>query len=523
MTHTESLAKPATPGSDQPLLSVANVSKSFGGVKAVTSVDFEVAAGEVHALVGENGAGKSTLMKIIAGVLVPDEGQIEFGGETRSFRTVADAEKAGIVMVPQEIEMFDNLSLAENLYVGRSRPRRGPFVDWQAMTARTKEVFGRLGLDVDPRASAKDLSVATRQLALIARGLIGEARLILMDEPTSSLTDTEAAKLSEIIRDLTVKGVGVVYVSHKVDEIFAVSDRYTVLRDGELIGRRSTSASTPGELVHMMVGRPLEELYTRTSRQRGRTVLKTEGLTRTGEYEDISLVVHAGEVVALAGLIGAGRTEVAETIAGIRTADSGTIEVDGKQVSPRSPRAAQRAKIAYLPEERRSQGLILPFSIEDNISFGALDLISRFGFLSRAQERKIAKRYFEALGIRGGGPQTPVANLSGGNQQKVLIGKTLARSPRLILMDEPTRGVDVGAKSDIYRIIDDLAAAGNGVLLISSEMAEVLAIADRIVVMREGSVAVEFDREEATQHRLMAAASGGDEDQSGTPSQGSEL
>src|SRR5215210_5308619 len=486
-----------------------NVTKHFGGVTAVEDVDFDLRPGEAHALVGENGAGKSTLMKMVHGLYAPDEGTLEVGGEAVEFSSPRDAEAAGIAMIPQELDLFPELSVTENLFVGRHRPRtRWGTLDRATMRAEARERLRSLGVDLDVTTTVKGLSAANQQIVAIARALVGEARAVVMDEPTASLTEREVQQLFRIISELTSGGVGVVYISHRLDEIFAISDRITVLRDGHHITTAPTDELDAEELVRLMVGRPLNELFTRSPHSPGEVALEVRGLGRAGEFEGVDLVVRRSEIVGLSGLVGAGRSEVAQCIFGIRPPEAGEIRVDGEDVRIHSPQAAMERGIFYVPEERRSQGLILPFSIKNNITLSILDRISRFGFVPRA-ERQTADRFAKDLSIRGAQLSDPVSRLSGGNQQKVVLAKSLAREPSILLLDEPTRGIDVGAKSEIYRLIDDLAKEGKAILLISSELEEVLSMSDRIVVMREGRVTGEFKREVATQENVMTAATGG--------------
>jgi ABC-type sugar transport system ATPase subunit len=494
-----------------PVFRLDGVTKRFGGVVAVEDVAFDLRPGEVHALVGENGAGKSTLMKIVDGLYGPDGGTLQVGGEAASFSSPRDAEASGIAMIPQELDLFPELTVAENLFVGRKRPRTGwGGLDWETMRGEARKRLDELGVGLDATSAVKRLSTAEQQIVAIARALVGEARAVIMDEPTSSLTERETRQLFGIIEDLTAEGVGVVYISHRLEEIFEISDRVTVLRDGHHIKTAPASELDAEELVRLMVGRPLNELFTRSQSSPGETVLEVRGLTRDGEFEDVDLALRRGEILGLAGLVGAGRTELAQSIFGIRHPDSGGIFVDGEEARIRSPQTAMERGIFYVPEERRSQGLILPFSIKNNITLSILDRISRLGFVSRS-ERGIADRFVEELSIRGAEVSDPVYRLSGGNQQKVVVAKSLAREPNVLLLDEPTRGVDVGAKSEIYRLMDDLAKEGKAILLISSELEEVLSMADRVLVMREGRISGEFSRREATQESVMTAATGGTE------------
>jgi ABC-type sugar transport system ATPase subunit len=494
-----------------PVFRLEGVTKRFGGVVTVEDVAFDLRPGEVHALVGENGAGKSTLMKMVDGLYGPDEGTLEVGGEAASFTSPREAEAAGIAMIPQELDLFPELSVAENLFVGRKRPRTGwGGLDWETMRGEARKRLDDLGVGLDATSAVKRLSVAEQQIVAIARALVGEAQAVIMDEPTSSLTERETRQLFGIIEDLTAEGVGVVYITHRLEEIFEISERITVLRDGHHIKTAPATELDAEELVRLMVGRPLNELFTRSQSSPGETVLEVRGLTREREFEGVDLALRRGEILGLAGLVGAGRTELAQSIFGIRHPDSGEIFIDGEEARIHSPQAAMERGIFLVPEERRSQGLILPFSIKNNITLSILDRISRFGFVSRS-ERGIADRFMGELSIRGAEVSAPVNRLSGGNQQKVVVAKSLAREPNVLLLDEPTRGVDVGAKSEIYRLMDDLAKEGKAILLISSELEEVLSMADRVMVMREGRISGEFSRREATQESVMTAATGGTE------------
>jgi rhamnose transport system ATP-binding protein len=448
-------------------------------------------------------------MKMVHGLYEPDEGTLEVGGEVVEFSSPRDAESAGIAMIPQELDLFPELSVTENLFVGRHRPRTGwGGLDRNAMQAEARRRLGSLGVDLDVTTTVKRLSAANQQIVAIARALVGEAKAVVMDEPTASLTERETQQLFGIISDLTSSGVGVVYISHRLEEIFAISDRITVLRDGHHITTRPASELDAEELVRLMVGRPLNELFTRSTSSPGEVALEVRGLGRSGEFEGVDLAVRGGEIVGLSGLVGAGRSELAQSIFGISPPEEGEILIDGEEVRVSSPQSAMERGIFYVPEERRSQGLILPFSIKNNITLSILDRISRFGFVPRT-ERQTADRFARELSIRGANISDPASRLSGGNQQKVVLAKSLAREPRILLLDEPTRGIDVGAKSEIYRLIDDLAKEGKAILLISSELEEVLSMSDRIVVMREGRVTGEFERGEATQEDVMTAATGG--------------
>jgi ABC-type sugar transport system ATPase subunit len=491
------------------LVRLDGITKSFGAVIAVDDVNFDLRHGEVHALVGENGAGKSTLMKVLAGVTRPTAGTVRIGDQEVEFSGPHDAETAGIAMIPQELELFDELTVAENMYVGRSRPRR-PWgaIDTGTMRKEARRVFAALGVDINPTDAVKHLSTANRQLVAIARALLGDAAAVIMDEPTAALSIQEAERLFQVIRDLTSHGVGVIYISHRLEEIFEISNRITVMRDGRHIRTDDVANLTEYDLVKLMVGRPLDQFFARDHKVSGEVLLELRDFARHGAFQDVNLTVRKGEVVGLAGLIGAGRTELAHAIFGMAPATGGEMLLDGRPVRIGSPKAALAHGIAYVPEERRSQGLILPFSSTQNISFSTLKRLSRNGFLNFREERQVASEFGEKLGIKGAPLDAPVTRLSGGNQQKVVVAKALLQDPALLVLDEPTRGVDVGAKSEIYRLINDLAAEGKAVLLISSELIEILSMSDRVYVMRDGTIAAQFAHEDASEETLLAAATG---------------
>jgi ABC-type sugar transport system ATPase subunit len=493
----------------EPICALRDVGKSFGGVFACRHVDLEVMPGEVLALTGENGAGKSTSMKCLVGLYPPTEGHVEVAGRRVDLKSPRDGDALGIAMIPQELDLFAELSIVENLYVGRDWPRtRWGGFDWAEMRRRARETLAGLGVDFDVMAPVKRLSAANGKLIEIARALMRNARVVVMDEPTAALTDREVVRLFAIIRDLKARGISVIYISHRLDEIFAIADRIAVLRDGALLRTDRAEAFDKATLVQLMVGRPLEQLFARQPHPPGEAILEVRNLSRRGAFTDVSFTLHRGEVLGIAGLIGAGRSELAEAIYGIMPADGGEILVRGRAVAIRRVADALALGIGHLPEERRSQGLILSFSIARNISFSSLGRFTRLGFLRRRAERRFAEEAARRLTVVGADVSAPVASLSGGNQQKVVIAKTLARQPEIVILDEPTRGVDVGAKSQIYRIIDQLAGEGRAILLISSEMNEVLSMSDRILVMHEGRLVRTFARNEFSANAIGAAAAG---------------
>jgi len=494
--------------SERVLCRLAGIGKHFAGAWACRGVDLMVHAGEVHAVLGENGAGKSTLMKLLHGVYQPDEGVIEVDGRECRFASPRDAETAGIAMIPQELDLFPDLSVCENLYIGRTRPRTrfGAF-DWAAMRREARSVFEKLGIAMDVRAPVRSLSSASAQMVEIARALIRDARVVLMDEPTAALSQQEADRLFAIVRDLCARGVGVVYITHRLEEVFENAERVTVMRDGARVHTGPSRELDTHSLVQHMVGRPLQKFFHRTARSPGHMALSVQGLTRRGAFADVSFELRRGEIVGLAGLIGAGRSELAQAIFGIGPADSGDIVVNGRPVKIDTAATALKHGIAYLPEERRSQGLHLSYSSPWNIVFGNLGALTRSGLVMAGRERAAAAQYQSMFSIRGDMRQ-PVGGLSGGNQQKVLLSKLLFQKPDIIMLDEPTRGVDVGARAEIYRIIDELANAGKAILMISSELNEVLSMADRILVMYRGRLSGPFQGPDFSARQIGFATAG---------------
>ena len=497
------------------LLQLRGITKRFPGVLALDGVDFALTAGEVHALVGENGAGKSTLIKIISGVHQPDAGRIDYLGTPVTFPTPRAAADRGITVIYQEVALFPDLTVLENLYVG-AYPRRpllrhsgrGRRVDWMAMRARAQDVAASLGVKLDLEAPVHRLSAAQQQLVEIARALLRDARVIIMDEPTGPLTQQDAARLFSLIRQLRSRGVGIIYISHRLEEIFEVADRLTVLRDGRRIVAMPVGETTREMLIHHMVGRTLDTLYPHTARQTGPPVLEVEGLGTSGALTDVSFTLGRGEILGLAGLVGSGRTTLARAIFGIVPPERGRIRLDGVDARIAHAGRARELGIAYVPEERQRQGLVLPFSVSENLSLVILRRLSRLGFINHASERTVAHDVVRRLDIRTPGIGVPAATLSGGNQQKVVVGKWLAAQPRVLIMDEPTRGVDVGAKAEIHRLMSELAGRGLAILLISSELPELLGMSDRIMVMHRGRIAGELSRDQATQEKIMAMATG---------------
>jgi len=499
--------KPSVREAAAPALAAVGVSKHFGVVRALDDVTLAVRSGEILALVGENGAGKSTLVRIFEGVYRPDQGALTAGGAPQAFRSPSDAHALGIRVIHQEPDIVPDLSIAENLFLGDFRRIHGVFLDRADLARRTRQMLAEFGLEKDlgPWIRAGDLGPAQRQLMEIMRALRGGLRVLALDEPTSSLTEEEAQRLFRVVRRLRDDGVGIVYISHRMREVRDLADRVAVLRDGRLVAERRTAEFPESEIVQAMVGRPIADLYERGARRRGEAVLSVRGLT-TKRVRDVSFDVHSGEVVGLAGLVGAGRSELAEAIFGHDRMLAGSVAVRGRTIRLRSPADAIAAGIGFAPEDRKSQALLLMRSVKDNISLAVPDLISRFDFVDPGAERRIATEFADRLRIRTPSLDAAVSNLSGGNQQKVVLGRWLARRPKVLILDEPTRGIDVGAKAEIYRLIAELAGEGIALLVISSEMPELLGMADRILVMAGGRLVAELDREAANEERILSLA-----------------
>jgi rhamnose transport system ATP-binding protein len=491
-----------------PLLSLEHAEKSFGAVHALEDGIVDLYGGEVHGLVGENGAGKSTLVKILAGVHRPDAGRLVLDGHEAIFDNAKQSQEAGIAIIFQEPTLFPDLSVAENIFVGMQPLRRFRRIDSRRMRRDAAAIFEQLGVTLDPDRVARGLSIADQQLVEIAKALTTNARVIVMDEPTAALTTTEVDQLFGIVEALRSRGNAVLFVSHRLEEIFAVCQRVTVMRDGRHILTHPTGELSVQSVIRAMVGRDMDALFPKVAAERGPVVLTVDRLTREGAFTDVSFEVRRGEIVALAGLVGAGRTEVARAIFGIDRWDAGSVEVDGRRLKPGSPTAAMAAGVGLVPEDRRQQGLVMDFSIERNIALASLERVRRAGVIPRGAERRFAKDWALRLQLKYSKLTSPVWTLSGGNQQKVVLAKWLARRPSLLIVDEPTRGIDVGTKAEVHRLLSELAARGVAVLMISSELPEVLGMADRILVLFEGRVTREFTRDEATEDAIMQAATG---------------
>ena len=491
-----------------PILRFEGVSKRFPGVQALSDVSFDIAAGECHAIMGENGAGKSTLGKIVAGLYQADGGRVLLDGKPTAFRGPLDAAAAGIRIVHQELAFCPNLSVAENLCLGATPNRRGR-VQWRIMADRAKEMLQSVGLALDPWTPMSALSTAQEQLCQIAVAVQGRARIIIMDEPTSSLSAGETETLFAILDRLRTAGVTILYVSHRLEEIRRLCDRVTVLRDGRFVETLVTAETTTDAIVQRMVGRPIADYFPAHAAQSpGDVLLAVQNLSGPGGFRDVSLTVRAGEIVGLAGLVGAGRSEVARAVFGVDKISTGVVTVAGQPVTIRAPRDAIAAGVGLLPEDRKRQGLVLTMNCRENFSLAMLGQWLKRRLLDRRRERAETRDYFAKLRVKTPAIDADIAGLSGGNQQKIALAKWLARQCRVLILDEPTRGVDVGAKAEIHALIDDLAAQGRGVLLISSDLPEVLNLSTRVVVMAGGRVAGELPRGQATQERVMKLMAG---------------
>jgi ABC-type sugar transport system ATPase subunit len=487
-------------------VSLQHITKAFAGLKVLIDVSFDVRPGEVHALLGENGAGKSTLIKVMAGLHRPDEGEILVNGKSVSFASPREAHNAGIATVHQELLLFPELTVAENIFLGQTPKRAAGLLDWPRMRKRARELLNSLDshdLDIDARVGA--LSVANRQRVEIARALSQDARVVIMDEPTAALAEADVKRLMDIVRRLKARGVAIVYVSHRMPEIFELADRVSVLRDGHHVGTCEVSDVDEGKLVSMMVGRAIDRLYPAKHGESGGVVLALEDVSHRNIVKNVSLKLRRGEILGLAGLVGSGRTELALTIFGITPATSGVILLDGKPVKIASPDHARDLGIAYIPEDRGSQGLIKSETIAENVALANLKHLMRGIFVDSGKVMAAARNAIKQFGIRARGPSQLVRQLSGGNQQKVVLAKWLATDPRILIMDEPTRGIDVGAKAEIHQLMRKLAGEGMAILMISSELPEVLGMSDRILVMNSGRIVAGFDKPDATPEAVGAA------------------
>jgi rhamnose transport system ATP-binding protein len=495
-------------GAPRPVLVLSHAAKSFGAVHALLDGSIELYPGEVHALVGENGAGKSTLVKILAGVYQPDAGALLVDGQEVTLHGPAMARAAGIAVIYQEPALFPDLSVAENMFIGRQPLQAGRRIDRRAMRAEAAAIFARLGVQLDPARVARGLSIADQQVVEIGKAISLEARIIVMDEPTAALSAAEVNRLFDVVRALRAAGAAVLFISHRIEEIFAICQRVTVMRDGRQVLTRELDGLVAGDLVRAMVGRDLAERPAETHDKPGEPLLNVERLTREGVFIDISFTVRAGEIVALAGLVGSGRSEVARAVFGIDRYDAGAVTVRGRRLRRGSPTTAMAAGVGFVPEDRRQQGLVMDMSVQQNVALASMHRLRRAGIIRAAAERALASDWATRLKLKYGRLTDPVSMLSGGNQQKVVLAKWLARKPMLLIVDEPTRGIDIATKAEVHHLLSQLAHDGVGILMISSELPEVLRVSDRILVMREGRLAGEYSRAEASEENIMSAATG---------------
>ncbi len=511
---------------NEPLLRMSGITKRFAGVTALDSVGFTLEAGECHSLVGENGAGKSTLIKVMTGAYTRDEGEIFLEGKSVNFRSPEDAQHAGVVAVYQEVNLLLFRTVAENIYLGRE-PRRLGVIDWQRMNSDAKAILDRLGLDINPRATLGTLNIALRQMVAIARGVSFNAKVVVLDEPTSSLTDREVGILYDVIRRLKVEGVGLVYISHRFDELYAVCDRVTILRDGKYVATRELADLDRLDLVCLMLGKQREELERKGATAFDHSAAPVEieplmtasNLYRGRHLNDVSVEVGRGEIVGMAGLLGSGRTETARAIFGADDIESGSIELEGKRLNISEPNDAINAGIAFLSEDRKAEGIIPEMSVRENLTLAALPALTSMGVVSRAKQTEIVNRFMQRLGIKASSSEQKIRELSGGNQQKVLLARWLCKNPKFLILDEPTRGIDIGAKGEIQKLVNELAAQGLGVLMISSELEELVEGSSRVVVMRDGTRAAELRGREISQTNIIHAMAHGENQESEVSSQ----
>ncbi|NBJ70304.1 MULTISPECIES: sugar ABC transporter ATP-binding protein [Clostridia] len=501
--------------SSEPFVSMKNISKTFSGNKVLQNVNFSINRGEIHALMGENGAGKSTLIKILTGIYSKDQGDIFLKGKKITFMNPKQAEEHGISVIHQELNIIPHLTVAENMFLGKEMTYgKCGILNKREMKKRAIEALSKLGVyDIQPDNNAGDLSIGKQQMVEIAKALTTNTELIIMDEPTAALTDHEIENFFRVIKKLKADGVSIIYISHRMEEIFEICERITVLRDGQYIGTKVTHETSFAEIVKMMVGREIGERYPTRNHHVKETIFKVENLSLAKYFCDISFSVKKGEILGVAGLMGAGRSELMEAIFGFRKLDKGTVELNGKQLVIKHPSDAVKEGIGFITEDRKSKGLVIDASIKENIALTNLKTLSKYGAINKRNERKQAKQLMKKLRVRATNEEQIVKSLSGGNQQKIVIAKWLAINPQVLILDEPTRGVDIGAKKEIYTIMNELSKEGVAIIVISSELPEVLGVSDRIMVMHEGKITAFIDREQANQETIMTAATGGRSDE----------
>ncbi|MFT4727119.1 MAG: rhamnose transport system ATP-binding protein [Granulosicoccus sp.] len=494
-----------------PVLSLDRIVKDFPGVRALSSVSLDLFAGEVTALVGENGAGKSTVVKLLTGIYQPDGGVIKLDGKAVSLSTPIDAAHNGITAIHQETVLFDELSVAENIFIGHSPRTRLGLVDWKKMNDDAATLLDRIGSTVKPSTLLRDLGIANKHLVAIARALSIDARVVIMDEPTAALSHKEIEELYLLVEQLKSDGKAILFISHKFDEIFRVADRYTVFRDGELVGSGKIKDTNSDSLVELMVGRSIDSVFPPRINQLGESVLQVKGYSHPTEFDDINFSLHRGEILGFYGLVGAGRSEFMQALFGITRPSAGSLFINGKQLTPKSPADAIAHGLVYVPEDRGTQGAIIALPIVDNIALPSLQLTSNKGFIRVAREYALARQYTQRLELKAAALDQSVGELSGGNQQKVVIAKWLATQPQVIILDEPTKGIDIGSKAAVHAFMRELASQGLAVIMVSSEIPEIIGMSDRIIVMREGRQVAEIDQKQVSPEKLVRAAAGIDE------------
>jgi rhamnose transport system ATP-binding protein len=496
------------PSSEMPLLEMRGISKTFPGVKALDEVDIALYPGKVTALIGENGAGKSTLVKILTGIYACDQGEIHVDGKPVAFNNAQDAINWGVTAIHQETVLFDELSVAENIFLGHAPKSRLGLVNWKAVNARSLALLHSLESNIDPRIRLKDLSIAQRHLVAIARALSVDARIVIMDEPTAALSRKEVDDLFQIVKRLKAQGKAILFISHKFDEVYEIADHYAVFRDGRAVGSGELSEIEQDDIVKLMVGRSVEHAFPKVDITLGETVLSVEKYTHPTEFRDISFELRKGEILGIYGLVGAGRSEICQSIFGITRPSKGALKLEGRQISIQTPADAINAGIVYVPEERGRHGAVLQLPIYQNISLPSLNRTSRNGFLRAAEEFALARKYAERFDLRAAALSVPVGTLSGGNQQKVVIGKWLATQPKILILDEPTKGIDIGSKAAVHAFISELAGEGLSIIMVSSELPEIIGMSDRVLVMREGLSAGIYERNNLSAEILVRAATG---------------
>ncbi|MEQ8391055.1 MAG: sugar ABC transporter ATP-binding protein [Thalassospira sp.] len=493
---------------NRPVLELRNISKTFPGIKALDSVELQLYPGQVTALIGENGAGKSTLVKVLTGIYAPDGGQILIDDTPVTMQAATDAKRHGISAIHQEAVMFDELTVTENIFINNQNRNIFGLLDWKLMRKRAKTLLEYLDVNVDPNIPLRELSVAHKHLVSFAAALSVNSNIVIMDEPTASLSHHEIQELYRLVRRLRDEGKAILFISHKFDEIFEICDRYTVFRDGQFVGSGDITDVTQDDLVAMMVGRTVSQIYPKVQTTIGDTVMSVNGLSHPTEFADIDFDLRKGEILGFYGLVGAGRSEVMQALFGLTPTSSGSMELNGKPFKPRTPGDAVDQGLVYVPEDRQHQGAILTLPIFQNITLPQLGGLSRSGFIDMAREYDVAREYATRLQLKASSLSENVENLSGGNQQKVVIGKWLATNPNVIIVDEPTKGIDIGSKAAVHKFMGELVAQGLSVIMVSSELPEVMGMADRVIVMHEGRIAARFDRDDMTAEAIVTAATG---------------